>query len=125
MYRNILLIDDDPDDIELLKEAIDSIDAQNTYQIAYNRMQALELLHNIEIVPDLIVLDLHIPGVMGTEILTHIKTSVRTSQIPVALYSSHSKEVMQQMAGQFEPLYYIQKPNSYKDLIVALKDILC
>ena len=86
-------------------------------------MQAIELLHNIPIVPDLIFLDLQIPGVMGTELLTHIKSTAHTKRIPVALCSSHSKEVMQEMARQLEPLYYIQKPNSCTELMEVLKDL--
>ncbi|TDW46661.1 response regulator receiver domain-containing protein [Flavobacterium sp. 270] len=125
MYRTILLIDDDPDDLEFLQQAIASLRPDILLQTAGNRSQVLELLENLQIIPDLIFLDFHMPGVIGTELLQKIKTSGATQHIALVLYSTHPKEVMWQIAGAFEPEYCLQKPSSYNELINALKEIIC
>lgn len=123
MYRNILFIDDDRDDREMLEEAIDSIASGKAYRAASNGSQAMEILQKGRELPDLIFLDLIMPGVMGTELLHKIKACDGINQIPVALYSSHTLEVMQHLAGHLKPAYYIQKPNSYPELVAALRHI--
>jgi CheY-like chemotaxis protein len=124
MYRTILLIDDDPDDIEILQDAIASLGQKQIFQTAGSRAQVLELLQHIQTLPDLVFLDLNMPGVIGTELLQKLKSSEATSAIPIVLYSTHTKEVMQQIARPFEPEHYIQKPSDYKELVRLVKDII-
>ena len=123
LYHNILLIDDDIDDIEILIEAINSIHEKTVCRSANNRAQILEALHNSEEVPDLIFMDLNIPGINHRELLQEIKSSEFTAEVPIILYSSHTKEIMQQLAKPFKIAQYITKPNSYQDLVELLEDI--
>jgi two-component system chemotaxis response regulator CheY len=116
MYRTILLIDDDPDDIEILQDAIASLGQQRIFQTAGSRAQVFELLQHFQTRPDLVFLDLNMPGVIGTELLQKLKSSEATRAIPIVLYSTHPKEVMQQIARPFEPEHYIQKPSVIKNL---------
>jgi len=122
LYQNILLIDDDPDDIDLLKVAIACIDNKKKCESAGNRTEALKALHSNQL-PDIIILDLALPGVFGSELLGLIKNSSLTAKIPVVLYSSHSKELMEEIAKPFIADHYISKPNSFQQLVDSLKKI--
>ncbi len=123
LYQNILLIDDDIDDIDILTEAINSIHDKKVCRAVNNRVRILEALQNSEEVPDLIFMDLNIPGVNHRELLEEIKKSPYTGEVPIVLYSSHTKEIMQQLAQPFEIAHYVTKPTSYQELIRLLKEI--
>jgi CheY-like chemotaxis protein len=124
MYRTILLIDDDLDDIEILQDAIASLGQERIFQTARSRGQVIEVLQNVQNIPDLVFLDLNMPGVIGTELLQKLKTSAATRDIPIVLYSTHPKEVMQQIAKPFNAEHYIQKPSDYSELVASLKQVL-
>ena len=124
MYQTILLIDDDPDDIQILQDAIASLGEKRIFQTAGSRAQVYELLQNMQTIPDLVFLDLNMPGVTDTELLQKLKTSDATRAIPIVLYSTHPNEVMRQIAKPYTAEYYIQKPSDYKELVALLKQII-
>jgi CheY-like chemotaxis protein len=66
--RTVLLIDDDHDDLEMLQEALKSIDADHTIVEAHNGIEGLEKLQELaaaETLPCLIVLDINMPKMDG------------------------------------------------------------
>jgi len=123
LYQNILLIDDDIDDVEILTEAIEFILEKKVCYAATKHAKVIEALHNKEIVPDLIFMDLNMPGVNHRELLEHIKSSEFLHKVPVILYSSHNKEIMKELAKPFEIAHYVTKPTSYQDLLKLLSEI--
>lgn len=124
LYQNILLIDDDIEDVEILTEAIDSILQKRVCYAATKREKVLEALQTNEIVPDLIFMDLNMPGVNHRELLEQIKSSESMKKAPIVLYSSHTVEIMHELAKPYEIAHYVTKPTSYHDLIRILKEIL-
>src|SRR4051812_23809798 len=107
LYQNILLIDDDIDDVEILTEAIESILEKKVCYAATKRIKVLEAIQNNEIVPDLIFMDLNMPGVNHRELLEQIKSSELIKNVPIVLYSSHTVEIMQELAKPFEIAHYV------------------
>lgn len=89
----ILLVDDDPDDLFLLTDAIKSIDPLCELVEAYDGDAALALLEelcNRQEVPDLIVLDINMPIMDGRELLAHLKSRKPFNDIPVVVYTTSS-----------------------------------
>lgn len=92
---NILLVEDDADDIELLKKALeDNRVSYNMHAITRGDWVAA-YMRSCNLLPQVIVMDLNMPRVHGKEILVAFKASERFSAIPlVVLTTSGSREDM-------------------------------
>ena len=123
LSRKILIVDDDYDDCELLKESL-STKGITECIIVQSAEDALKKLDELESLPDLIVLDLHMPKTGGVEFLTTLKNHSRFKDIDVIIYSSsvltvHKKEVLAIGAKEF-----IQKPIEVKEFEEIVEKML-
>ena len=90
---DILLIEDDIDDVDLLKDALLENDVHYQMQVIMEGDKVFNYLQTLEILPEIIVMDLNLPKTDGKEILQEIKSSSPLTQIPiVVLTTSSSKE---------------------------------
>jgi CheY-like chemotaxis protein len=90
---DILLIEDDIDDVDLLKDALLENDVQYQMQVIMEGDKVFSYLQTVETLPEIIVMDLNLPKTDGKEILQEIKSSFPLTQIPiVVLTTSSSKE---------------------------------
>lgn len=125
MQQRILIIDDDSDDTSLFLEAVSEVKAQVAGYSAPGGPEALRLLQDGGIgVPDLIFLDINLPGMSGWDILRHLKKEEVLQHIPVIMYttSSHKREVS--TAFELGAIGFITKPHSYKELKNILSQVL-
>lgn len=122
MYKTILLVDDDADDTELFAEALGEIDAGITWYSAIDGQEALDKLHNDEISkPDIIFLDINMPGMDGWQCLTQLKGNDHFRHIPVIMYSTSAAQKEMQLATQMGALGFLSKPADYSMLKKALQ----
>lgn len=124
LYKNILLIDDDPDDAEIFMEAIDAIHKDIVCRIATNPVQAFEELKLSEKLPDLLFLDINMPCLNGLDFLQQLKNDARLLHIEVILISSPSEEVIRKLSPKYDIGKYMAKPHSYSEYIAQLKKII-
>jgi CheY-like chemotaxis protein len=99
----ILLVEDDPNDVELTLEALRSANILNHIHVVYDGAAALSYLAGTgdplqrppDARPHLILLDLGLPKIDGIEVLRRIKADPRTRMIPVIVLtaSSRSKDI--------------------------------
>lgn len=118
-----LLIDDDADDSELFREALQETDPSIPLHCAENGEEALKLLKEID-KPDIIFLDINMPRMNGWECLKKLKSSSEYKQIPVIMYStsSHQREV--DIAIDLGALSFFTKPHSYSELKNMVKGVI-
>lgn len=83
----ILAVDDNPDNIQLIMDIVEDLGHQVAK--AYDGPEALSLIAN-GLRPDLILLDVNMPGMTGFEVLSHLKAEKQTAQIPVILLTALS-----------------------------------
>lgn len=89
----ILLIEDDIDDVELLKEALTNTNISYTIEVIMEGDKVAPYLENQHVTPDIIVMDLNLPKTDGREIMKHIKAKDKFKNIPlIVLSTSSSKE---------------------------------
>jgi CheY-like chemotaxis protein len=125
MIRDILLVDDDLDDIDLFREALNEVDSLVNFHSAKNGQQALELLHNTQIItPDLIFLDINMPEMDGWRCLVELKSTPLLKQIPVIMYSTSATKMDQQRASGLGAKGIYQKPERFEDLKRLLKTVI-
>ena len=96
----ILLVEDNPKDLELTLHALRKENVNNRIEVARDGEEALDFLfcrgthskRSFESPPKLIILDLKLPKVTGLEVLHTIKNDARTRAIPVAILTSSTEE---------------------------------
>lgn len=108
---SVLLIEDNPADVELTKEAFSHCLAEISVQVMTNGIDALTFLRDDRhALPDLILLDLNLPGWNGISFLGEIKSDSRLKKIPVIVLSTSNagKDVME--SYDLHANCYIVKP---------------
>jgi CheY-like chemotaxis protein len=90
---NILLVEDNPGDIRLVREALGECGMNHRLKVAVDGVEAVEYLRNEKTsssatLPDLILLDLNLPKKDGREVLMEIKGDSDLKPIPVVIFSS-------------------------------------
>ncbi|WP_162945038.1 response regulator [Flavisolibacter nicotianae] len=110
----VLVVDDDPDDRDLLREALEEAGIEPILSLAYAHevFSYLQGVEQDEDLPVLIVTDLNMQGISGLELLCALKGMQRYQHIAVVVYStsSHAMDVRNCLtSGASE---YITKPNS-------------
>jgi CheY-like chemotaxis protein len=126
---NVLLVEDNPGDILLLKETI--LEDNNSIQlnVITNGEEALRFLFNNAIQdralkPDLMILDLNLPKKSGKEILEQIHKVEELASIPVIILTSADIDDDVFTNGRYNIKYYLIKPielDEYLDVICFIK----
>lgn len=123
-YQHILVIDDDPEDIEIFSEAINSFNQNIIITPSTDALLALEDLKKAENLPDIIFLDLQMPRLTGKDFLEKLNEDSTLQNIPVVVLSGQSDALIKDTYQKIGARNYICKPNSYKELIEELRKIL-
>jgi CheY-like chemotaxis protein len=127
----ILLVEDNPDDVELTLHALRNENLANSIHVARDGEEALEFLfcngvhadRSFEQPPRLVLLDLKLPKVDGMEVLKQLKADPRTKTIPVVILTS-SKEERDLINGYgLGANSYIQKPVDFEQFRDTIKNI--
>ena len=116
----ILLVDDDPEDRSIIIDALAHLNAENSMSCADNGEGALKLLLEyaaLDIYPCLIVLDLNMPRMNGTETLKEVKKDARFRNIAVVIYSTSINPLEKEACMSLGARLYVTKPVSYKESI--------
>ena len=120
--QSIILADDDRDDHDFFKTALQEIDPTKKLNIVTDGAQLLALLEHY--VPDLIFLDLDMPCKNGLECLKEIRTNTVLHNLPVVVFSSTSRPANITTAYEMGGNLFFIKPSNYNDLVVAIRSIL-
>jgi CheY-like chemotaxis protein len=127
----ILLVEDNPDDVELTLHALRKEKLANSIHVARDGEEALAFLfcngvhadQTLECPPKLILLDLKLPKVDGMEVLKRLKEDARTKTIPVVILTS-SKEERDLVKGyDLGANSYIQKPVDFDQFRQTVKSV--
>ncbi len=119
-HSTILLVEDNPADILLLREALAWNDVKFDLLIAYDGDEAVELIEEIEAAPssgpDLIVLDLNLPRKNGFDVLRRVRRSLKCGAGPVVVLSSSETAADRAEAARLGASCYIRKPSNLNDV---------
>jgi CheY-like chemotaxis protein len=116
LYKKILLVDDDKDDIELFQSVINENCPDVQLTVATSGEQVAQLLQKIP-KPDIILLDLNMPIKDGKQCLVEIRGESDFDDIPVAIYSTSSRQADMDFCLANGADQYFVKPQTYTGLI--------
>ncbi|MEJ0101550.1 MAG: response regulator [Bacteroidota bacterium] len=122
LSKTILLIEDDKDDQEFFIEAINGIQNAVLYYVANNGREAITILNNAVILPDIIFSDINMPMMDGIECLSQIRKNPLTRNIPVVILTTDTRrtELVLEMGAKA----FIKKPSAGKMLSGLIDQII-
>lgn len=119
----ILYAEDDFDDFESLKEALDQLSQQQLLLHAKNGAEAVSFIENATILPSLVVLDLNMPVMDGKQVLNWLKEKEEFSHIPVMVFTTSSREEDLKLCQKHHCTFF-RKPTLYRDLLHVAQTML-
>lgn len=127
----ILLIEDNPDDVELTVRAFRKGNVVNEIVVASDGAEALDYLfgsgkysgRDMSIMPEVILLDLKLPKVDGIEVLRRIRADERTSLLPVVILTTSKEENDVMNSYKSGANSYIRKPVAFEQFMDAVKHL--
>jgi CheY-like chemotaxis protein len=117
--HTIVLVDDDADDREILRDAFLSGEAKPDYVCLENGDQLIDYLtqSSESALPSLIMLDLNMPGKDGRETLREIKSNHIFQLIPTVVFTTSSSRKDRQIVYELGANCYITKPDTFNKLV--------
>lgn len=114
----LLLADDDNDDCDLFKDALDELPVTATFDRVHDGEQLMQFLNDMPdaSLPDVLFLDLNMPRKNGFECLSDIKSDNKLKNIPVIIFSTSFDLDIVNLLYNNGASYYISKPNEFSNL---------
>jgi len=127
----ILLVEDNRMDVELTLDAFREARFINPIQVASNGQEALDYLfgrgnftdRRAYPLPGLVLLDLHLPGIDGFEVLRQVKTAPLLKRLPVIILTSSREEGDRALSYDIGANSYLVKPVSFEGFLSVVKEI--
>lgn len=129
--RIILLVEDNPDDELLTLRALNENNIKNEVVLAHDGIEALEYLfgtgtyngRDLNVMPQVILLDLKLPRMDGLEVLRRLRADERTALLPVVILTS-SKEEQDLVNGyRLGANSYIRKPVDFDQFTETIRQL--
>lgn len=127
---NILLVEDNPGDIHLAREALkEGVPMPYSLDVVTDGDAALKMLlkeegYEASRTPDIIFLDLNIPKRNGLEVLEIIKNDPKLKIIPVIIFSTSESQNDIQECYRLQANCYVSKPLDYDDFVRVIKSVI-
>jgi CheY-like chemotaxis protein len=125
MARIVLCVDDDPDDRDLIRNAIFKVDPSYTVANATNGKEALQYLTRAEgsDLPCLVILDINMPVMDGKQTLAEIKRNDKWNEVPIVMFSTSAHPLDLDFCQQFG-VELVTKPANFNQITMEAERLL-
>ena len=125
---DLLLVEDNPDDVELTLRAFKRARLANPVHVACDGVEALEFLFPQNgmaraVLPRVVLLDLKLPRVNGLEVLARIRANEKTKRLPVVVVTSSREEADILKACELGVNSYIVKPVEFEKFVAVVGEV--
>ncbi|HEY4064586.1 MAG TPA: response regulator [Puia sp.] len=121
----IFIVDDDPDDRQIILDAFLENSPQIDYVFIENAETLLENLYSdASDYPALILLDLNMPGMLGLQALKEIRSNKKFSQIPIIVLTTSTLNQDRKTSYELGASCFLRKPDSYGELVEITNSIV-
>ncbi|MDF1854885.1 response regulator [Pseudooceanicola sp.] len=119
MSKTVLVIEDEPN----ISEAIGFILSRDGWRVAnhFNGVDAVEAVRTRN--PDLVILDVMLPGRSGYDILQELRASATTADLPVLLLTARGQSKDRELAESYGASRFMTKPFSNAEVLEAVRDL--
>lgn len=118
--QQVLVVEDERDIVKVLEYSLKQ--AGFDPAVAYDGEQARACIERR--VPDLVVLDLMLPDLPGTEICKQLKSTPRTAHVPVLMLTARGEEIDRVLGFELGADDFVTKPFSVRELMLRIKAVL-
>ena len=131
MHKEILLVEDNPDDIELTRIAFEEAKVANLLHVVSDGAEALDYLfargrhadRDPAVLPSLVLLDLNLPKVDGREVLRALRANKATRALPVVVMTTSAEPFDLDATYALGVNSYIRKPVDFEQFVWAVKQV--
>ncbi|WP_222566099.1 response regulator [Novilysobacter antarcticus] len=131
MNKVILLVEDNPDDVELTRLAFDEAKIANQLVVVGDGAEALDYLfakgkyadRDPNELPSIVLLDLNLPKVDGREVLQAVRANPVTKTLPVVVLTTSTEPFDVEASYSLGVNSYIQKPVDFEQFVWAVKQV--
>ena len=121
--KKVLIVDDNPDILVSVKEGLEAMDKKIEVIPVNSGEECLSLLMNKKFLPDVILLDIMLPGMTGWEVYTRLREKEEWKSIPVVFITARTDHKAKEI-GTFLGEDYIEKPFEIDELKVRIERVL-
>lgn len=118
--NKVLIVEDEPDILEMVRYNL----AQAGFEVAAIEDGSLVQKHVQEDRPDLVILDLMLPGLDGLEVCKRLKQDAHTREIPILMLTARKDEIDRIVGLELGADDYVVKPFSPRELVLRIRAIL-
>ncbi|HVI59531.1 MAG TPA: response regulator [Luteimonas sp.] len=130
-HKDILLVEDNPDDVELTRIAFAEAKVANNLVVAGDGAEALDYLfargahagRDPDDLPSIVLLDLNLPKVDGREVLQAIRANEKTRGLPVVVLTTSTEPFDVEASYALGVNSYIRKPVDFEQFVWAVKQV--
>src|SRR6266516_1381501 len=120
MYKKILIVEDDHDVVKLLKYNLE----KEGFKVNYTTDGSLALAEIRRGEPDLVILDLMLPGLDGLEICRQLRRTEKYSSMPLLMLTARDEEADRVVGLEMGADDYVTKPFSMRELVARVRALL-
>jgi two-component system response regulator len=125
--KMILLVEDNPDDVELTLRAFDKSKIGNEIVVVRDGQEALDYLfatgahagRDVSILPEVVLLDLKLPKVDGLDVLRRVRADARTRRLPVVVLTSSNEKQDVLSSYDLGANSFVRKPVDFGQFVDA------
>jgi two-component system response regulator len=128
--NEILLVEDNPDDVELTLRAFRKSNIANDMIVARDGIEALDYLFSTGVhagrpgdLPQVVLLDLNLPRVDGLQVLQRLRANPKTRLLPVVILTSSIEEQDLISGYRLGANSYIRKPVDFQEFVEAVRQL--
>jgi CheY-like chemotaxis protein len=115
-HVSVLIVEDDPDTLEIFTLSLGAVGAE--VRTATSGEAALALLATWQ--PDIVLCDLHLPGVDGYTFIEHVRADARLRTVPMISISGSHPDIEHERSRRAGFANHLSKPSKLADIVVAV-----
>ncbi len=127
--KTVLLVEDNPDDVELTLRAFRKANISNRVVVVRDGVEALDYLFgtqpdgSLRRLPEVVLLDLKLPQLDGLQVLRRIRENPRTRLLPVVVLTSSNEERDMVQSYKLGANSYVRKPVEFGEFVDASRQL--
>ena len=119
----ILLVEDNPDDIELTRDALSGNHIANQLIVKQDGVAAVEYLATADPLPRVVLLDLKLPKLDGIEVLRRVRSDPRTHLLPIVVLTTSTEDRDLRECYELGVNSYVRKPVDFMEFHEAVRTL--